>query len=49
MYFDVTATVWFGSGFYRLIDKLYAGADWHIFKQEFDVVVTQTHATVADA
>ena len=48
MYLDVTAAVWFGRGFYRLINELYTGADRHIFKQEFDVVVTQTYAAVAD-
>ncbi|SBL71938.1 Uncharacterised protein [Klebsiella oxytoca] len=49
MNFNEAAAVWLSRRFYRLIDKLNAGADRHVFEQEFDVVVTQTHAAVADA
>ena len=49
MNLDVTAAVRLGGGFYRLIDKLHAGADRHVLKQEFDVIVAQTYAAMAHA
>ena len=49
MHLDITAAIRFGGRFYRLIDKLYAGADRHVLKQEFDVIVAQTYAAVAYA
>ena len=46
MDFNITAAVWLGGRFYRLINKLYAGTDRYFLEQEFDVFVTQTHTTM---
>ena len=49
MDFNITAAVWLGGRFYRLINKLYASTDRHFLEQEFDVFVTQTHTTMTYA
>ncbi|VFS62575.1 Uncharacterised protein [Kluyvera cryocrescens] len=49
MNLNEAAAIWLGGCFHWLINKLYAGAHWHVLEQEFDVFVTQTYAAVAYA
>ena len=46
MDFNITAAVWLGGRFYRLINKLHASTDRHFLEQEFNVFVTQTHTAM---
>ncbi len=40
MHFYPATAVWLRCGFHRLIDNLYAGIDWHVLKQMFNIAVT---------